>query len=126
MRLAGRGVLVRDDGVAGGVVGWKWGVLVFWGGRQGRRRRGRAGEGCGDDGEVVLVFVEVVRGGGVGAVEGVEEGRVEGTEGEFVDYVGEIEGCFLPHVISLGFVLCFCLGWDGLDGSSRSRVRCEG
>lgn len=30
---------------------------------------------------------------GVGLVEGVEEGGVEGAEGEFVDYVGEVECC---------------------------------
>ena len=30
---------------------------------------------------------------GVGSVEGVEEGGVEGAEGEFVDYVGEVECC---------------------------------
>ena len=35
---------------------------------------------CGDDGEVVLVFVEVGFGGGVGVVEGVGEGGVEGAE----------------------------------------------
>ena len=78
--LRGDGVLVRDDcgGGGGGGVG-----------------RGGAGVDCGDDGEVVLVFVEVGGGGGVGSVEGVEEGGVEGSEGEFVDGVGEVEGCFV-------------------------------
>lgn len=54
---------------------------------------GGAGVDGGDDGEVVLVFVEVGVGGGVGFVEGVEEGGVEGSEGEFVDDVGEVECC---------------------------------
>lgn len=73
-------------------------------GRRGLGRRGEGGEGgegvgvdCGNEAEVVLVFLEV----GVCCcgclVEGVEEGRVEGAEGEFVDVVGEVEGyCFLP------------------------------
>lgn len=50
-----------------------------------------AGVDCGHDGEVVLVFVEVGGCRGVGFVEGVEEGGVEGAEGEFVDDVGEVE-----------------------------------
>ena len=44
-----------------------------------------------DDGEVVLVFLEVGVGGGEGVVEGVGEGRVEGPEGELIDVVGEVE-----------------------------------
>ena len=93
MRLRGRGVLVRDDGVAGAVVR-REGRIVRFVGRGGRQRRRGGGTGVdgGDDGEVVLEFVEVVVRGGGGAVEGVEEGRVEGTEGEFVDDVGEVEG----------------------------------
>lgn len=90
MRLRGRGVLVRDDGVAGAVVRREGRIVRV----VGRGRRGGRGAGVdgGDDGEVVLKFVEVVVRGGGGAVEGVEEGRVEGTEGEFVDDVGEVEG----------------------------------
>lgn len=40
-----------------------------------------------------MVFVEVLRCGGYGAVERVEEGGVEGAEGELVDYVREVECC---------------------------------
>lgn len=58
--------------------------------------RGSSGVDCGDDGEVVLVLVEVGAGCGVSFVEGVEEGWVEGTEGEFVDYVGKVE-CYTPR-----------------------------
>ncbi len=82
--------MVRDDSVARAVVRWEGAIVWFVGGR--RRRGGGAGVDCGDDGEVVLEFVEMGVGGGVGAVEGVEEGRVEGSEGEFVDDVGEVEG----------------------------------
>lgn len=57
----------------------------------GRGGTGRAGVDGGDEGEVVLEFLEVGGGYGVGAIERVEEGRVEGAEGEFVDYVGEVE-----------------------------------
>lgn len=45
-----------------------------------------------DDGDVVLVFEEVGWGGADGVVERVEEGWVEGPEGEFVDDVREVEG----------------------------------
>lgn len=79
-------------------------------GHGGRRRRGGRGTGVdgGDDGEVVLEFVEVVVRGGGGAVERVEEGRVEGTEGEFVDDVGEVEGWMGTHTRSL---VLFALDW---------------
>lgn len=53
---------------------------------------GAGGVGGGDDGDVVLVFEEVGWSGADGVVEGVEEGRVEGAEGEFVDDVREVEG----------------------------------
>lgn len=53
-----------------------------------------------------MVFVEVVRGCGVGFVERVEEGGVEGSEGEFVDDVGEVEGCGVESVFLEGF----CMG----------------
>lgn len=107
--VGGRGVLVRDDGVAGAVV-WREGrvgALAVCGGFGGSS--GGAGVDCGDDGEVVLVFVEVGGRGCVGAVEGVEEGRVEGPEGEFVDDVGEVEGFELLLFVSQLFFGCF--GW---------------
>ena len=50
-----------------------------------------AGEDGGDDGEVVLVFVEVGLGALGGLVERVEEVRVVRSEAEFVDVVGEVE-----------------------------------
>ncbi len=37
---------------------------------------------------------------GVGFVEGVEDGRVEWAEGEFVDYMGEIEYCERNSTVS--------------------------
>lgn len=58
--------------------------------------RGVVGVNGGDDGEVVLEFVEVVVGGGCygdGVVEGVDEGGVVGAKGELADDVGEVEGC---------------------------------
>lgn len=67
MRLGGDGVLVGEDGVAGGRRGWGAGV-------DGR-----------DDGEVVLEAVKVFGGCGEGMVERVEEGGVEGAKGEFGD-----------------------------------------
>ncbi|KAL8685207.1 MAG: hypothetical protein Q9218_007904, partial [Villophora microphyllina] len=39
-------------------------------------------------------------GGGVGAVERVEEGGVEGAEGEFVYYVGEVESLVVSVVVT--------------------------
>lgn len=73
LRGGSHGVLVGEDGAARGVAG------------------GPAGVDGRDEGEVVLVFLEVGGCAGESAVEGVEEGGVEGAEGEFVDYVGEIE-----------------------------------
>ena len=61
---------------------------------------GRAGIDCWDDGAVVLVFEEVFGRCGVGFVEGILEGRVEGAEGEFVDYVREVERCNKNPTIS--------------------------
>lgn len=73
--LGGYGVLVCDYGVGGC-------------GEHVRGGDGGAGFGggsprvdCGDDGEVVLVFVEVGAGCGVSFVQRIEEGGVEGTEG---------------------------------------------
>lgn len=48
---------------------------------------------CGDDGEEVLVLVVVGFCGCDGLVEGVEEGWVVGSEGEFGYHVGEVECC---------------------------------
>ena len=76
MGLRRHGVLIGEDGIGGGEVG-------------------RGGGTCVDGGyhrEVVLVFEEVRGCCGEGSVERVEEGGVEGSEGEFVDYVGEVEG----------------------------------
>ena len=101
MGLRGDGVLVGEDGVAGG---FRSLLLVFGAlGGGGGGGRGRGGEGGvrgagvdgGDDGEVVLEAVEVVRRPGEGTVERVEQGGVEGPEGEFVDEVREVEGCGL-------------------------------
>jgi hypothetical protein len=64
-------------------------VYGFEEGEQG----GVVGVDGGHDGEVVLVFVEVVRGCGEGVVEGVLERGVVGAEAEFVDVVGEVECC---------------------------------
>ena len=92
------GVLVREDGVSA--------VAVRMLGQAVGAGRGRfvvpvdfaqgfgvGGVDGGHDGEVVLVFVEAVVGGGEGVVEGVAQRRVEGAEGEFVNVVGEVEGC---------------------------------
>ena len=84
MRLGGDGVLVGEDG-AGGGEGRVRGAVERDAVREGARVDG------GHDGEVVLEFVEVRVGGGEGVVEGVEKGGVEGTEGELVDNVGEVE-----------------------------------
>ena len=57
-----------------------YGVLVCVDGSRGVGRRGVDGVDCWDDGEEVLKFMEVVWCCGDGAVERVEEGRVEGSE----------------------------------------------
>jgi len=75
--LRGDSVLVRED--CGGD-----GIRRIW-----SRRTGVDGW---DDGEVVLVFKEVLVGDGVGLVERVLERRVERAKRELVDYVGKIEG----------------------------------
>ena len=77
VRLLGHGVLVCEDGA----------------GRVGRAR-GVDGVDGGDDGEEILESVEVIGGRGDGAVEGVEEGGVEGSEGELGDDVGEVESLY--------------------------------
>ena len=59
----------------------------------GVRRGGVDGVDGRHDREEVLEFVEVGGRGGDGAVEGVDERGVEIAEGEFVDYVGEVECC---------------------------------
>ena len=53
---------------------------------------GGYGVDCWDEGEVVLVAVEVVGGAGYGVGKGVMEGVVVWAEGEVRDYVGEVEG----------------------------------
>lgn len=70
-----------------------------------RRRRelvGLVGVDGGDDGEVVLVFVEMIFGRRVRAVERLRDGGEEGSEGELVDVVGEVEGC-----VGIMSVICF-------------------
>ena len=52
---------------------------------------GVGGVDCGNDREVVLVFVEMVFRRCGCLVERVGEGGVEGAEGEFVYVVGEVE-----------------------------------
>lgn len=47
----------------------------------------------GHDGHEVLELVEVALGRVDRRVEGVDEGRIEGAEGEFVDDMGEVESC---------------------------------
>ena len=111
MALLRDGVLVREDGVSGilqavlldgvGAGGGRLGVLVDF-----AQGFGVGGVDCGDHGEVVLVFVEVDCRRGVGVVERVGEGGVEGSEGEFVDYVAEIEGCHLSLAMLLNSVRC--------------------
>lgn len=93
MRLFGDGVLVGVDcfvRVGGGDV---------------------LGVDCWNDGEEVLEFVEVVGGCGDGAVEGVEETGVEGAEGEFGDYVGEVESFAF---ISISSTMGEDVGWGGI------------
>lgn len=96
MALLRHGVLVREDGV--GAPGQSGVVVCGVGGGGGDGRVGGVeGAGVGgvdgrDHAEVVLVFVEVVGGCGAGVVERVQEGGVEGAEGEFVDLVREVEG----------------------------------
>ena len=76
------------------------------------------GVDCRDDGEVVLVFVEVLGGGGEGGVERVGEGGIEGAEGEFVDLVGEIELCITQKKRPLVSWICSPItarAGDGVD-----------
>lgn len=47
----------------------------------------------GDNGNVVLVFEEVEPGGSVCVIERIGKRRIVWPEGEFVDVVGEVEGC---------------------------------
>ena len=74
MALRGDGVLICEDCRGGGGCGG-----------------GRASVDCWDDGAIILVFEEMFESCGVSFVERIEEGGVEGAEGEFVDYVGEVE-----------------------------------
>ena len=93
MRLRRHGVLVRVDRLG---IGEGLRLEIRRAAREGRGGELAGGEGGvdgGHDGEVVLVFVEVHVDGGDGVVERVGQGGVEGAEGEFVDVVGEVEGC---------------------------------
>lgn len=92
MALFRHGVLVCEDRVRREGVRVELGVFGAW-----RSEVGEGGEGVGvdggHDGEVVLEFFEVGGSRRSSSVEGVEEGGVEGAEGEFVDVVGEVEFC---------------------------------
>lgn len=66
-------------------------------GRAFARHRGACVD-CRDHGAVVLVLEKVFGRRSVCFVERVQEGRVEWAKGEFVDDVGEIEGCPRPPV----------------------------
>ena len=86
---------------------------------------GGAAEEGGDYGEVVLVFEEVGRSCGDCVVEGVEEGGVEGAEGEFVDYVGEVEGWVGrgKDVSEVFWFLVVFLFWGGKGRSGFGETR---
>ena len=110
MALLCDGVLVREDGIFGIAEGM--GVEAVRAGRGGFVVFGYFAEGaevggvdCRDDGEVVLVFVEVGFCCSEGVVEGVGEGGVEGAEGEFVYVVGEVEGWTVLDVSSCDGIL---------------------
>lgn len=92
VRLRRRRVLVRQDrglGVEAGLLL----VVCHIGGlpERGRRRRRGAGVDGGYDGEIVLILEEMLVRGRDGAVEGVQEGRVQRSKRELVDGVGEVE-----------------------------------
>lgn len=95
MRLRGRSVLVCFHGVGRVPYALRGVIRVAVDGFEEGEEGGVVGVDGGDDGEVVLEFVEVVFGGGDGVVEGVDEGGVVGAEGELLDVVGEVEawGC---------------------------------
>ena len=97
MALLRHCILVREDSVRREAerveLGSGFLARLVLGARAGVQILRRVGVDCGDDGEVILVFVEVGWGGAAGVVEGVEKLRVEGAEGELVDVVGEVEGC---------------------------------
>ncbi len=97
MALLRHGILVRKDSVRCEAerveLGSGFLARLVLGARPGVQVLRRVGIDCGDDGEVILEFVEVGWGGTAGVVEGVEKLRVEGAEGELIDVVGEVEGC---------------------------------
>lgn len=101
-------ILVRLDGVRG-VNERRFRLLIscfrgFGGGRRllGGDKFWQDGGVVGVDGrhngKVVLVFVEVGGGGGVGIVEGVVQTGEEGAEGELRDLVGEVER-YMPQSV---------------------------
>lgn len=97
MRLLGDGVLVREDVLLAVAVRMLIEAVLAGGGRlvvlvDVAEGLGVGGVDCGDHGEIVLVLVEVVFGGGVCVVQRVGKGGVEGAEGELVYVVGEVEG----------------------------------
>lgn len=110
MRLLCDGVLVGEDGVlavavrmlAQTVFARGGGFVVLVDAAQGF---GVGGVDGGNDGEVVLEFVEVAVGGGEGVVERVGEGGVEGAEGELVDVVAEVEGYNTQKLLAREFCL---------------------
>jgi hypothetical protein len=114
MALRGDGVLVGFDGVGAedGACGVELGVAIY--SLKKRKEAWVVGVDGGDDGEVVLEFVEVVGcggGGGDGVVEGVGEGGVVGAKGHFADDMGEVE-CWKSVLVSRSHNLkvLFCEG----------------
>lgn len=90
-------------GVEDGFSGVGGGVAVY--GFEERKERGVIGVDGRNYGEVVLVFIEVVFGGGDGVVKGVHERWVVGTEGELGDLVGEIEAWGFDISVAIPSVL---------------------
>lgn len=98
VRLAGHGVLVREDDVLVPAHGLQYGGgvgVVFV-----DDAPFPLGVDGGDDRDEVLVFVVVVFGRGDGLVERVQEGWVVRAEGQFGDHVGEVECCCVHTYVS--------------------------
>jgi hypothetical protein len=103
-------VLVRLDGVFAVPDRFRRVVLVAVDGFEEGEERGVVGVDGGDDGDVVLEFVEVVFCCGDSVVERVLEGGVVWAEGELGDTVGEVECCN----VLLAITQSPCLRYDCL------------